>query len=79
MRGKCDLAILPYSGIIPRDSPAEHVLKHITVSSLVKLEDDFSYATVYVGSFLAIRHLFCYWFKNEYFVRNDRNATECCA
>ena len=67
MRGKCHLAILPYSGIIPRDSPAEHVLKHITVSSLVvketglknavKLKDrDFSYATVYVRSFLAMRH-----------------------
>ena len=38
MRGKCHLAILPYSGIIPRDSPVEHVLKHITVSSLVVKE-----------------------------------------
>lgn len=33
-REKCHLAILPHSGIMPRDPPAEHVLKYITVSSL---------------------------------------------
>ena len=26
-----------------------------------------------------MRNLFCYWLKNKWFVRNDRNGTECCA
>ena len=45
----------------------------------VKLKDDFSRTTVYVGSFLAVRNLFCYRFKNKWFVRNDKSANEYCA
>ena len=60
-REKCHLAkILSYSGVIPRNPPAEHVLKHITVSSLVtgkgdwfknvvKLKHDFRCATCSLG------------------------------